>query len=324
MIPPIKNIVLSLFLLLTYSTLLGQTCCSAGVPFNSFLGISGEQAKTINVQIGYTYNSINLLVDNDSRIENDPRSRYGQIFTGKIDYTISNKWAASFVLPFIHHSRNTVSENQSSFGFADPIAIIQFNVLQNTFNKLTVSGGIKLPLGQSNHKSNNGIFLSPDMQSGTGSVDYLLRLNYTRSNFILPFLHLYSTNVLRLNGKNKTFGSTTNFAGREFGFGNEVTFELGFQYLLVTKNAFLFPGIGLQLRSSQANIENGVDAPNSGGRWLNIPIGISYTNNGSKSIVVKAEIPVAQQLNGLQISTNFNFGIQFYYPFSINNSTQQS
>ena len=56
-----------LFLLLT-TDLSSQTCCSAGAPISTFLDLATDE-KTFSLQLNYEYNSINLLVDNDMRLD---------------------------------------------------------------------------------------------------------------------------------------------------------------------------------------------------------------------------------------------------------------
>ena len=98
---------------------IGQTCCSAGAPVSTFLGIADANDQSLSFQLNYEYNSINLLIDDNEKLENDPRSRYGQSISMKVDYTLNQKWAFSTILPLVHHSRNTISDNQNSFGIGE-------------------------------------------------------------------------------------------------------------------------------------------------------------------------------------------------------------
>jgi len=111
------------------------------------------------------------------------------------------------------------------------------------------------------------------------------------------------------------------FPGRRFGFGNELNVRWALDYTFITKSLFLNPSIGLNYRTTQPNIEQFTTAPNSGGHWLSIPLGIGITNDGIKSVSVISEIPFYQKLNGLQITTDYVVGINFSYKFSLHDQS---
>jgi len=280
-----------------------QTCCSAGVPASTFLEIANTEAKSFSIQLNYEYRSINLLVDDNTRLENDPRSRYGQNFGLKLDYTLNSKWAFSVLIPFIHHSRNTSSESQNSFGLGDVGLLTQYKVFSGAIRTFNLIAGIDLPLGITSHKGSSQIFLSPDMQSGSGSFDFIIGASYSNSDFLLPFLSNFVMASYRWNGTNKSFGSTDNFDGRSFAFGDEFVSTAGLRYTHTMKAGFLIPDAGLRVRWSSPNQEQSADAPNSGGRWLSMPFGLSFVPDQSKSFRVYSEIPLHQDLEGLQITT---------------------
>jgi len=291
----------------------GQTCCSAGAPVSAFLEIAEANEKSISIQLNYEYKSINLLVDNNNRLENDQRSRYGQNLSIKLDYTFNTKWAFSVVLPFVYHSRNTFSENQNSFGVGDLSVLTQYKIFSNETDKLSVSAGIKLPVGITNHQGSSQIILSPDMQSGSGSYDFLMGTSYSKSDFLTSFLSTNLSFIYRKNGNNDHFGKRGNFEGRSFAFGDEFVAVTGLNYLKTLKIGFLIPDLSLKMRWSTANLEQNINASNSGGNWLSLPLGISFVPDETKSIRIYSEIPIYQNLNGLQITTDYIIGVQFRY-----------
>lgn len=305
--------VVLVFILLNAYNLNGQTCCSAGAPVSSFLEISDANEKSISIQLNYEYKSINLLVDNNNRLENDQRSRYGQNVSMKLDYILNSNWAFSALLPFVHHSRNTLSESQNSFGIGDLSLLSQYKLFANTLHKINVSAGIKIPIGTTSNRGPSQIFLSPDMQSGSGSFDFLSRISYSKSDFIIPFLSGNVSAIYRRNGTNEDFGSTDGFEGRSFAFGDEFTSIFSLRYLKNLKAGFLIPDASLKYRWGSSNVEQGVDSPNSGGRWLSIPLGLTFVPDETKSVRLYAEIPISQNLDGLQITTDYVVGIQFTY-----------
>ena len=307
-----RILILPIFVLLANS-LNGQTCCTAGAPISSFLEVNGMDEKATSIQLIYEYKSINLLVDNNQRLTNDPRSRLGQNVALKVDFTQNTKWAYSVILPLVYQSRETVSQRQTSLGLGDLTLIAQYIVFANSKSSLNFSAGAKLPIGRVNHRDDSNIFLSPDMQSGTGSYDFLVRSSYNESRFIFPFLTANASLLFRRNGFNDDFGSTENFGGRSFAFGNEAIAVAGLRYLQDYKLGFLIPDLGLKYRWGGSNQEQRIDAPNSGGHWVSLPLGFSYVPDDIKSIRLFGEIPLYQKLEGLQITTNFLVGVQLSY-----------
>jgi len=290
-----------------------QTCCTAGAPISTNLEISNSDVNTLLVQLSYEYKSINLLIDDNKKLTSDPRSRLGQNVSLKLDYILSKKFAISTILPAVHQSRSTVSQSQSSFGLGDLTLIGQYTIFADPRNAINVGAGIKLPLGKVNHRDDSNIFLSPDMQSGSGSFDFILRTSVNRTGFLLPQLTGNFSAVYRKNGLNDSFGSTDTFGGRSFGFGDSAIFILAFKYLLDYKQGFLIPDVALKYRWGSANQEEVTIAPNSGGNWFSIPLGFSYDLDGKKSLRAYGELPIYQKLEGLQITTDFIVGLQLSY-----------
>lgn len=296
-----------------------QTCCSAGVPINAFLEMASVGEQSLAINLNYEYRSIDLLVDNNSRLQNDPRSRYGQNISAKVDYRLNSKFAFSLLLPLVHHSRNTSSESQNSFGIGDLGFFVQYKIFASQTAELNLTAGVDLPLGVTGHRGHSQVFLSPDMQSGSGSYDLIVGTSLLKSDFVIPFLTANFLFNYRFNGTNDNFGSTDSFAGRSFAFGDEWLVASGLRYTYTTKAGFFIPDVALKWRQGKPNKEQGFEAPNSGGQWLSLPLGLSFTPDDKKSIRIYTEIPLYQDLNGLQITTDLTLGFQIAYSFQKDN-----
>lgn len=299
--------------------LIGQTCCTAGATLSSAIGIQNPNAGIFAVELNYEYKSINALIDNNEVLQNDPRSRFGQNFLIKTDYAFNDKWAMSLLIPFVQQGRQTISESQSSFGLGDISLIVQRSFLSSNQNAF-LSAGIKFPTGITSHLGDAGIFLSADMQSGSGSIDYFIGGAYQRPNFLINLLGLDFASVYRINTTNPNFASTDNFPGRRFAFGDEFVNTLRLTYQLVKSSGFFIPELALKFRYSQANEEQSVTAPNSGGTWLSVPFGLSYVPDLGRTWRLFAELPIYQNLTGLQISNNFSFGASFIFQLNQKNN----
>lgn len=293
--------------------LVSQTCCTAGVPVSSYFDIPDTEVKSFSFQLAFEYQSINRLIDNDEQLSNDPRARAGQNINFKLDYRLTEKWAFSALIPYILQQRNTVSENQSSHGIGDLIVFSEYTLYADELKAFGLAAGIKLPTGTNDLVGSSGIFLSPDMQAGSGTVDYTLRANFSLFNFLTPFLNVSANVFYRNNGINNHFGSTDTFDGRRFGFGDELSTGLNLNYQLIYSHGIVVPDIGIKARRTNANVENNTEAPNSGGSWYSIPFGVSYAPNINQSMRAYIELPIHQRLNGLQITSDLIAGIQFKY-----------
>jgi hypothetical protein len=307
---------ITIFLLFLVPQLYAQTCCTAGAPVSNFYGIQGGEESAWVMNLSYEHKSINLLIDENERLLNDPRTRSGQSISAKVDYILNRKWSFSAALPLIIQSRETISSNENSLGFGDLLLVSQYRLMNKKSYTINISGGLKIPLGQNDHRGEALILLSPDMQSGSGSLDWVARVNFTKEYFLIPFLNSAIEFSYRDNGINSFFGSTQNFSGRRFGFGDELVSLFSINYQWITSKGFYIPDVSIKFRKSGRNIEQNAAAPNSGGTWWSLPIGFSFQPDERKSMRIYAELPLYQDLNGLQISTSFTAGVQLRYVLS--------
>ncbi len=306
-----RNFVMLLFFGLGIFELGAQTCCSAGAPITSSFDISGSEIKGFAFRFDYEYNSVNLLIDNNKKLVNDPRTRNGQSFVFKTDFSLNKNWAFSAFLPVVIQNRTTFSEEESATGLGDLTLLGQYTTYLKNNIELKWAGGIKLPTGHQYLQDNRGIVLSPDMQSGTGTLDFIGRMAFVKRHFLIQNLSNQTSISYRYNATNNHFGDQEKIAGRIFKFGNETQLTSAFSYLFVAKKWFIIPELGIQIRHTSPNQEQNADAPNSGGFWLRLPLGVQLKPNDRFSIRLFSEVPIFQNLEGLQITTNYKFGLSF-------------
>ncbi len=316
-----------IFLLVLFNALLlgtslqGQTCCTAGAPISTSLAINAIDSNMLVVQLEYSFNSVNRLVDDNEVLRNDPRSRTGQNLMLKIDYALNKKIAFSAILPYVNQARESFSQAEVSNGLGDLTLLAQYNFqtkpktsisfLNKPMNNFGLALGIKVPTGKIFHDDDRGVVLSPDMQSGSGSYDFLIRTFHQKNHFVLKNLSLMNSASYKINTTNQHFGDPQKLAGRQFKFGNELILQTQLFYNLLLQTNFILPDVGLQLRISEANVEQGVLSSNSGGQWLSIPFGLAYFFKQKSTLRVFGELPIWQNLDGLQITSDYRFGIQF-------------
>ncbi len=298
-----------------------QTCCSAGAPLTSTFQIAQEGQKVLNLQLKYTYRSINRLVENRDILMNDPRTRLGNNLLLKADYSLNKKIALSVVLPYVFQSRTTSSEEQSSAGLGDVLLVGQYQQKVKEDFSLSYSAGAKLPTGQIDHRTDRGIFLSPDMQSGSGTFDFLVGVNMGKRHFLKKNVSFNSSILYRKNTTNESFGKTNTSSGRSFKFGDEFIVDGTLSHQQLWGVWFATPYINLQYRASAANVEEEVDSPNSGGQWLSAQAGIQLAPKENFSFKVYGQVPFFQALEGTQITTDFEIGIEFNHKIQKTKST---
>jgi len=305
-----KFIILFLFSF-SFFQLKAQTCCSAGAPITSSFDITGSEKKGFAFRFNYEYNSVNLLIDNNKKLVNDPRTRNGQSFVFKTDFSLNKNWAFSVFLPIVLQNRTTFSEEESATGLGDLTLLGQYTAYVKNDIELKWAAGIKLPTGHQYLRDSRGIVLSPDMQSGTGTLDFIGRMAIVKRHIFIQNLSNQTSFSYRYNATNNHFGDPEKIAGRIFKFGNEAQLTSAFSYLLVLKKWFIIPEMGIQIRHTTPNQEQNANAPNSGGLWFRIPVGVQLNPNDKFSMRLFGEIPAFQDLEGLQITTNYKLGLSF-------------
>ncbi len=312
-------LIICLFFLWNYTQ--AQTCCSAGAPITSTFDIGGNGQKGIAFQMNYEYNSVNLLINKNRRLEDDPSTRNGQNILFKTDLTLNKNWAFSAFLPIVIQRRTTISEDESASGLGDLTLMGQYSSSFSDNNNLKIGLGIKLPTGDQYITNVQGINLSPDMQSGSGSFDFLGRVSLVSQNVLTTNLTNQTSLSFRYNTTNEHFGDPSGQLGRAFKFGDELTLTSMFSYLIVAQNWFLLPDLGLQLRYATPNEEQHFAAPNSGGYWIGVPLGMQFQPNEKTGMRIYGFVPIKQYLKGIQITTNYRIGVEIRYQFSLDRSS---
>lgn len=308
-----------IFAICSFKMTFSQTCCSAGAPITSAFDIPSGPYQTLSFGIEYEHNSVNWLVENDNRLVNDPRTRQGSSILARVNLSLGNRWAVGAYIPFVTQKRATFSSEQKASGVGDLTLLAQYaKSLRQGIIKWGV--GIKMPTGNQFITDEIGVILSPDMQSGSGTFDFIGRAAITREHLIVSNLFNQTDITFRYNTENRHFGDRNRMNGRMFKFGNEVLLSTVFSYLVIFDQWFLIPDLGLQFRHASPNQEQGRDAPNSGGNWFRLLLGARWTADDQFSIRPYAEIPVWQRLEGTQITSNFKVGMQVRYVFHLEKS----
>ncbi len=292
-----------------------QTCCSAGAPIVSNYGFKTSTEYKYSLSLAYRHIGINRLVDNNERLVNDPRTRENNVISLGANYSFNDRIALGVLLPLVAQNRTTISESQSALGVGDLSLVAQLKVLNKNDWLLQYTPALKLPTGTVSIRSDRNIFLSPDMQSGTGSWDIINQLSLVRERIFNSFFTVNTSLSYRINGTNPNFAGNNGIGGRSFKFGNELNWRTTISREFLVGQWFLVPDLQWQYRWAAANTEQSSRANNSGGNWVNQLVGIYLTKDNIISYRTFLKFPLYEDLDGLQITTNFEWGIQMNYQF---------
>lgn len=175
-------------------------------------------------------------------------------------FYLNNKVSLMVSLPVVNNVKfmdDTKSLDFQKIG--DPIALVNYNLINTKLtpglkvnNRLNVGGGLKLPIGSYNLSSNN-VTVEPDLQPGTGSLDFLLTTDYvlTVGGFgMLNYLNF------KINTANKN----------RYKYGNSWNHTLTLFYMKeVFKNVSLMPNAGIYYEFANVDSQSNYAIPQSGG-----------------------------------------------------------
>ncbi|MDA3859783.1 MAG: hypothetical protein PF445_01015 [Melioribacteraceae bacterium] len=310
-----KLLLISLLLLTT--KLFSQACCTSGTPLLSSLETASTPLNKLQFGLSLRYNSIASLYFNDERLDDNTRKRVAKSVILQTDYGIWKNISISALFSFVMQERKiktqTISENLlNSTGIGDALFLIKYNIIPiNILDEIELSagGGIKLPLGESQLTS-DGLLIPADMQPGTGSLDYLGWIYFSKGRlFSLP-LNLVSNISYRINRVNNRF-KVDNF---NYQFGNETIAQIGLAYRTYFISDF---SVFLRYRNAQPDLSQNFKIPTTGGSWFYIVPGINFKFDDSKTIRFSSEIPIYIKVNGTQLTTSFSTTLAFYYSLNL-------
>ncbi|NQZ77845.1 MAG: hypothetical protein HRT61_17335, partial [Ekhidna sp.] len=172
----------------------------------------------------------------------------------------------------------------------------------------TIGAGVKLPTGNPDSFSEQGIALPADLQAGSGALDGILFFSYQQSPRSRPSLSYISTAIFRYTGTNEEY-----FAGNSYRFGNELQVSLAAADRLFVGGLVIDPSIGIQYRKRGRDFFDGGEFPGSGGDFLFLNPGISTPINQKFSWQVNVSLPLYSKVVDTQLAPTLqlNMGISF-------------
>jgi hypothetical protein len=290
--------------------LMGQSCCSGGVPVSSNLGFQSEQARTLQLSLQADFNVLKSLYAGSDLLEDRLRKRTTQSYLLRMAYAVSNRSSLELFFPLVRQTRkiytnqNTV-DFESSFGLGDPVLLFVFNVLNGPF-AIRLGAGPQIPLGSFEEKNGRGLFLVEDLQPGSGAWDLVLFGSVEHIPNFRPSMFLYSNVIISRNGINDA--SRGGFL--RYRFGHDVQVILGVSDQLLALNQSFQPNVSLRYRKAQRDQIDGFPNSGTGGEFLFVKLGTGINvsrNTGTFSF--QLELPLYTFVNETQLAPTYSINV---------------
>ncbi len=225
-------------------------------------------------------------------------------------YFFNQRWSAMATLPVVNNYRSIKGTTQFDiYGVGDPVLLGNYQLLNTKTNpgdttgvghRLTIGGGVKLPLGSTYHNY-NGKKADLDMQPGTGSIDGLISLEYLVRKQKIGLNASYIMKINTANSHQYRYGDQHNVSGHLF-------------YLLSGKALTVMPNAGVYGEFAGPDKEGSEQLKDTGGTTLFLSFGTdvfwkSFSINGSY------QTPFNTALYGGQVPTSNRIIVGITYNF---------
>ena len=211
--------------------------------------------------------------------------------------------------PIVHRSADLPAGKLSSTGFGDALITMKYRFLRLDSERGTTQAsftfGPKLPTGTSSRRDTLGGLLPPNLQPGTGSLDWFFKLNGT-------YTGVFNIRRLVADGWVQYVKRTENDRHLRMGDDTEVRFWLPYRPLQTQSvGAEWFIGPSLTWQRSAADRLRGVRERGSESDVLTLGITTYVSPRGGLVLWLGFEVPVRQDWNGApyEQTRRFNFGV---------------
>ncbi len=279
-----------------------QTCCTGGPPLTGSLNLRAIHSGGWGISLTYDDNKIEDYVLDDELISENIIKRYSRTMIAQIDYGITKYLTGTILIPYIWMGQSTQGFNGtvegSSSGIGDILFMTQYGKLLENQNSIIFSGGIKLPIGETQNTTESGRIFPTTLQPGTGSIDFFTSLQYQTSFKFRRSFRFTQTFNIRINSVSKNFAFHNTYR-----FGHVFQAFSGFSDQFVIAKVLNTPSLTFRYRYSGMDILEGFPNVNTGGHWVSIAPGWAVNITQNILIGMNAEFPIYRNLNGLQITT---------------------
>ncbi len=307
-------LLIGLFLINSSNYLIAQGCCSVSIPTLGSTESGSVGFGSMRIGLNYLYTNTTTTYKNDTKIQ-DPLNRraLGHNLIFDFEFGVWKNFSLFLLLPYNHYYRSTtVSANQKEVyknsGLGDLTILLKYNVLNPTFAmpyQLSFGSGVKLPTGEFQTES-QGVQLPLDIQSGTGTLDFIL-WSFFSANFT-ENLTLTQSALFKFAGKN-TEG---------YDIGNELLTVTGLIYNFVDE---MQGNILFRVQSrwkDRLDVDNSSQLiPNSGRILIEAIPGLVFNYPNILTTRIFFVYPIYIKVNGTQLSPSWRIGSEFHCSFNL-------
>jgi len=306
-------------ILLVNHVLWGQACCSGGVPVSSNLGLPVSSSHVLQFSLSYDFNALNTLKTGTATQKNTERERTTQSILLELGYAISNHFSVDGFFAYLQQDRliNFSNDLTRTRGIGDAVFLFKYNAITGDFTNLTFGIGPKIPLGATDHFSNNSpIPPALDLQSGSGAWDALLWGQWNQSLSFRPSLSLISTIIYSYRGINDEY-QCQNGNCQTYQFGQDLQAMLGLSDRLYWQQSIFDASLLFRYRFVTQDLFNNAPRPSTGGNFLLIAPSLSYWISPNFSINATVELPLYSNVRDTQVSPTYRFNLGIYHRFDL-------
>ena len=345
----LKKIVVAIALVLPAAG--AMACASCGCSLNTDIGTQGMgsskgwtfdlrydnlnqnqlRSGTGSISPSQAVNTINPKTGLPAEVEGFTQNNY---VTASLDYNNGETWGATVVLPYIMRSHMTYgSANPDDGSGGWPTGENGYSSQTNGFGDMKIIGryfgfaeqkdwgiqfGVKLPTGSNNQTAvgNNGstVAVDPGLQLGTGSTDAIIGV-YKFG--IIPKTEDwgYFGNVqyqATVKPTNVPSNIAALSAGNSYRPGNALNINVGTNYQGWDK---WVPTFQFNYLYKTADSGTAADTWATGGTLLYATPGILYKLTDQTQVYANVQLPVYQNVNGIQLTPSFiaSMGVRVHF-----------
>jgi hypothetical protein len=309
-----------------------QACAACGDTLSKDWGTQGVRSTPgLAADLSYTYinqnqqrygsskastSQINSLWQNGQEIEDYTTT---QTILATLNYT-SDSWGISTSLPFVHRTHGTFGDNSGSISLSPDntnyssssdnsigdIRIISRYTGFSADKSAGIIAGIKLPTGNTDTNFNSGAEsgnpLDPSLQIGTGSTDLIL------GGYLTGAIEEYGLFV-QVTAQRAV--ATKTIDGAEYRPGDAYSLNTGIRH---AKFGAKFTPM-LQLNYIHRSPDEIGGAPLDGGTMVYLAPGALFRVGGGISVYGFVQLPVYQNVYGLQLTPNYTLTLGVSHSF---------
>ena len=299
-----KYIILALFVVVLNHITIACNECGCGMSglqmgllpqyYNNYIGVRYhfKQFDTQHTSFGVTH------------LQQETFSGFDLMFRAKI----VKRLRIQAIVPYNINQQHSTDHQFYQSGMGDAMLLLNSNLFNNNRinnngkifqHEIQVNLGVKLPTG-SFEKSSDGE-LNPNIQLGTGSLDFLTLMSY---RFRFENWISFVESSYRLNTKNKL----------DYQFGNRFLMNFRQHYWFNFHQLNVIPSAGIQYENIDKDIENGVRQSITGGYLTKCLLGLDISYK-SISLSSSMQLPVLQSIGNEKSNEKTQINFQLLYNF---------